>query len=402
MNDLFKNNKPKFIDLFAGIGGFHLAIKKVFPDAECVFSSEINKKAAQVYEENYGINPLNDIRTLDPGIIPNFDILCAGFPCQSFSKAGYQKGFEDERGNLFFDILKIIDNKISSGNKPSLLVLENVRNLATHDEGNTWEVIHDSLVERGYNLNEKPLIVSPTYFDIPQLRDRTIIIAVDNTIFDAEISFNITKQILNKTIYDILEPYNEEYLIPEDKMIVLNAWDDFIRNIGPQTIGFPIWTDEFYSKTDQTDLPEWKQNFINKNIEFYKKHKKFIDKWYKKYHVSSFVKAHRKFEWQANSSIDSLFEGLIQFRPSGIRVKVPSASPTLVAMAHVPIVGNEKRYLTPLEVLRLQSFPDDFKWESVGRDVYRLVGNAVNVDVISNSLKQFLKYINYNGGINDE
>ena len=105
------------------------------------------------------------------------------------------------------------------------------------------------------------------------------------------------------------------------------------------------------------------------------------------------IKTHRKFEWQAGTKINSIYKGLIQFRPSGIRVKYADYAPTLVAMAHIPIIGQYKRYITPLEALKLQSFPTSFKYSEVGNDIYRLLGNAVNVDVIFNVTYQFISYI---------
>lgn len=140
----------KFIDLFAGIGGFRLALESL--GGECVFSAEINPHACEMYQANYGENPKNDITKIDPKTIPDFDILCAGFPCQAFSIAGKQKGFEEARGTLFFDICKVLNEK-----KPKVVFLENVKNLKIHDNGNTLKVILSSLENLGYTVSYQVL-----------------------------------------------------------------------------------------------------------------------------------------------------------------------------------------------------------------------------------------------------
>ena len=391
-----------FIDLFAGIGGFHYAMNKLSEESQCVFASEIDKNAIKIYELNHKIKCGQDIRKVDPNQIPNFEVVCGGFPCQPFSKAGYQNGFNDERGNLFFEITKIISSKILAGFKPKLIVLENVRNLATHDSKNTWETIRNELDKLGYNIIDYPIIVSPADFNVPQLRDRAIILAVDRDIYSKPLEFKVKKTVSNKTIYEILDNLTnenlEDYRINEYEEKVLEAWDHFIKNLKIQTIGFPIWSDEFGLDYEIDHLPKWKQDFINKNRSLYKDNKKMIDEWKIKFNVASFIKTHRKFEWQASTKINSVFEGIIQFRPSGVRVKKPDFAPTLVAMAHVPIIGKYRRYITPNEAAKLQSIPEGFDFDSVGKDIYRLLGNAVNVDVIYNVTKQFIDYIDEKRG----
>jgi len=391
----------KFIDLFSGLGGFHFAMKKISENSECVFASEINENAIKLYKLNHAVNSENDIKKISFQDIPNFDVLCAGFPCQPFSKAGLQNGFADPRGTLFFEIIKILRNKIENNQKPKLLVLENVRNLKTHDKGNTWNVIKKSLRALGYNTIDEPLIVSPVDFGIPQLRERTIILAIDDQIYSKKLEFNLKKNhkdfpSIDSILDHSLKTEGSGYEISKYELSVLEAWDYFIKHVDLKTIGFPIWSDEFNKNYDISDLPEWKQQFITKNRDLYKRNKKMIDYWREQYKVDNFVKTHRKFEWQAGKNIESVFQGIIQFRTSGVRVKKPTQSPALVAMVHTPIVGKFKRYITPEEALKLQSFPDDFNYKEVGKDIYRLLGNAVNVEVIYNVTKQFLSYINNN------
>ncbi len=166
----------KFIDLFAGIGGFRLALNEA--GAHCVFSSEWNKFAAQTYFTNFKETVVGDIREINADTIPDHDILCGGFPCQPFSIAGVSKknalgqkhGFDDEKqGNLFFEIIRIIQAK-----KPKILFLENVKNLKSHDKGNTWRVIENSLKECGYQVFSQ--IIDAKYY-LPQHRERIFIIA---------------------------------------------------------------------------------------------------------------------------------------------------------------------------------------------------------------------------------
>ena len=144
-----KKSKFTFIDLFAGIGGFHLAMHEL--GGKCVFASEWDKDAQKTYEANYGITPFGDITKIDEAEIPAHDVLCAGFPCQPFSKAGKQEGFDDEtKGTLFFDIERIL-----RFHHTKYIILENVRNLVAHDNGNTWRTIHTHLVNLGYRLTPK-------------------------------------------------------------------------------------------------------------------------------------------------------------------------------------------------------------------------------------------------------
>lgn len=158
----------KFIDLFAGIGGFRQGMEK--SGYECVFSAEIDDNACEVYEANYGDNPKCDITKLDASTIPDFDVLCAGFPCQSFSISGKQKGFYDEtRGTLFFDICRILEEK-----NPKAFILENVKNLATHDNGRTLSIMLDSLSKLGYTVNYK--VLNAKNFGVPQNRERIVLV----------------------------------------------------------------------------------------------------------------------------------------------------------------------------------------------------------------------------------
>lgn len=387
-------NKFKFIDLFAGIGGFHQAMKKF--GGECVFASEIDKDAIKVYKDNYDIDANNDIVKANPDEIPPHDVLCGGFPCQAFSKAGEQNGLNDTRGTLFFEIQKILTK-----HKTKIIILENVRNLTTHDEGNTWKVIEENLIALGYRLTEDPLILSPHYFGIPHLRDRVFIVGIhdpDNVNKKIKLKFDKYKLKSENKMTDILDSNkvdNSKYNISEYEEMVLNIWDEFYQGISQKVIGFPIWSKYFNSENiEDSSIPEWKKNFINKNKELYEDNKNFIDDWLIKHNnLDELVKTHRKFEWQAGNEINSLWEGIIQFRPSGIRVKRPDVFPSLVAMVQIPIIGTLKRRLSPRECARLQSFPDDFQISAIDQEAYKQFGNSLNVKIVEIIYTKLLRYM---------
>ena len=164
-------NNVRYIDLFAGIGGFHQAMS--YFGAECVFASEWDQDCQNVYEMNYGIRPRGDITKIEESEIPEHDIICAGFPCQAFSISGKRLGFNDTRGTLFFDVARI-----AKFHQPKLLFLENVKNFATHDQGKTLNVVINTLKEIGYTVFHKTLNASN--FGVPQKRERIYILAFRN------------------------------------------------------------------------------------------------------------------------------------------------------------------------------------------------------------------------------
>lgn len=157
----------RFIDLFCGLGAFHTA----FRSFQCVFACDIDEGARSIYKENYGHMPHDDIRTIDIGTLPDFDLLCAGFPCQPFSIAGKGEGFHDkEKGNLFYDILTIVDAK-----RPPMCILENVKNLKTHDKGNTYTTILREFHTRGYQVTSS--VLNAVEYGSPQARQRIFLVA---------------------------------------------------------------------------------------------------------------------------------------------------------------------------------------------------------------------------------
>lgn len=206
--------KIKFIDLFAGIGGIRLgleiALKEAGYNSECVFSSEFDENACITYEANFGEHPSGDITKIEAKDIPDFDMLLAGFPCQSFSIIGKKEGFANETcGTLFFDIERILKEK-----KTKMFLLENVRNLTTHDGGKTFNVIIDHLKALGYNVYTK--VLNALDFGVPQKRDRIIIVGfLDNVFFKFPEPLPASKR---KTLSDVLETNVDSKYFVKDRI----------------------------------------------------------------------------------------------------------------------------------------------------------------------------------------
>lgn len=387
-------NKFKYIDLFCGIGGFHQALSDL--GGECVYACDIDRNCREVYYENYGIMPDNDITKVDPKDIPDYDMLCAGFPCQAFSKAGKRLGFEDPtKGTLFFEIMRI-----AKSTKPKYMLLENVRNLVGHDHGNTWKTIYNSIVEAGYNTPDYPIIFSPHYIRIPQHRERCFILCVRNDInktidFDFDKS-NIEPCPIDSILQDDSEIDNiDKYRLSNEQIGLLDLWNEFIKNIKSDTLpSFPIWA-EWFDNVKIVDIayPKWKKDIIIKNLSLYAENKVFLDRWLTKAKKNLlFFGAKAKLEWQAgNMDNPDIWSQLIQFRPSGIRIKRNDYFPALVAINQTSIIGKKKRYITPRECARLQSFPDTFKISENDTEAYKQFGNSVNVDVVKLFAKILLK-----------
>ena len=384
----------KYIDLFCGIGGFHQAMQSI--GGKCVFASDIDPDCRKTYELNYKIKPAGDITKIEASEIPAHDVLCAGFPCQAFSKAGKRLGFEDEtKGTLFFDICRILEY-----HKPQYALLENVRNLASHDKGNTWKVIHDRLEALGYNLLPEPVIFSPHYMGIPQHRERVYIMCVRKDIGEVA-PFELKKsKIKTCNIESILQnddeiPNLQEYTISIEMEDLINLWNEFLQNIKVDKLpGFPVWSDRLCDldpEEDLTQYPSWKQNFIQKNHELYINNRKFIDDWIKRAKLNPlFFGAKAKLEWQAGQTKHpDIWNQIFQLRPSGIRVKVNTYFPALVAIVQTSIIGSRRRFLTPRECARLQSFPDTFLYDEKQPQAYKQFGNAINVDCV----KLFAKHM---------
>lgn len=375
--------KFKFIDLFCGIGGFHLALSSL--GGECVFASDIDADCRKVYQQNFGIEPHGDITKIDEKDIPAHDVLCGGFPCQSFSKAGNRRGINDPRGTLFFDIVRIVKH-----HKPKYLLLENVRNLAGHDGGNTWKVIHYNLEHLGYNVLPEPVIFSPHYIGIPQHRERVFIACVRKDIGELPIMPSKPSKLQSCNALSVVDTDSQnhrEYRVTKSEEGIIEIWNSFIKNIKGGLPGFPVWAEWFdkeISKEEFAMYPAWKQGFIQKNRQLFSSNYKFLSQWLVNARSNpDFKGAKAKFEWQAGKTASpDLWNTLMHFRPSGLRAKTLTHFPALVAITQTSIVGPLQRRLTPRECARLQSFPETFRIHPTDRIAYRQFGNSVNVEVV--------------------
>lgn len=399
----------KFIDLFSGIGGFHYALKSINKDAKCVMASEIDKYAKIEYAKNHrvDIDSIMNIRAYtDDGVIGlkklddlgEVDMVMGGFPCQAFSNAGKKRGFLDQtRGTLFFDVAKIIEIK-----KPKYVLLENVKHLATHDNGNTWKTIQNTLKDLGYAVPPKPLLLSPHQFGIPQIRWRVFIPAIrkDGEIDNKDVDFSFKDDFswkIRSIKYD--EKIDESTIINDPKILnALNAWGGFIKEVKrPYGRTLPvIWLDYMHNKSvDFSGMSDWRIKYIKDMQLIYKANKDFIDSWMKKHRVHTWQKRERKLEWQAGIDKFNYKETFVQLRQSGFRFKTPDIFPTLVAMVQTSLFFDKRinkwRYLSKNEVRQLQSFPKRFKFTVPDYQTYKQFGNSVNVDVVKMVLKRMLE-----------
>jgi DNA (cytosine-5)-methyltransferase 1 len=403
-----------FIDLFAGIGGFHAALSGM--GGECVYAAENDPAAAAVYERNWGLDPYRDLtKDANDNVmhVPPHDVLTAGFPCQPFSKSGAQRGMDETRGTLYWNILKIIN-----AHHPKIVLLENVRNLAGPRHNHEWNVIIKTLREEGYRVSGTPAVFSPHLLPpdrggTPQVRERVFITATfveqgaDPWLLEADPPF-LHKPLDGwdpkswNLVRDLPLDANRSVAgckLTDSELLWINAWDEFVtlmmraRNM-KRLPGHPLWADAWVDIRGlkiPDGTPKWKVEFLTKNAEFYSdvRHRDIIDDWTAKWGVytEAFPASRRKLEWQAQDT-KSLWKTFMHLRPSGIRAKAPTYVPALVAITQTSIVGPRRRRLSTREAARLQGLPDWFDFgPQPASATYKQLGNGVAVGAVWHVLK---------------
>jgi DNA (cytosine-5)-methyltransferase 1 len=401
----------RFVDLFAGTGGIRIAFEQACSElnisTKCVFSSEIDKKASASYELNFGENPLSDITKIDH--IPDFDFLLAGFPCQAFSYAGKQHGFGDEtRGTLFFDILKILKK-----NKPKYLFLENVRGLTTHDKGNTFRIIKDSLTDLGYNIDFA--LLNSSEHGVPQNRVRIYIVGILGEEAKLSLDDNLGAPDTNKykskngaiTVGDILETnVDEKYfctknfqkqlkgVIGEDLSKLhnyrlsdyrggktLHSWDLGIK--GPCTTAEVEFLNLLIANRRKKVFgvhQDGKSLTKEQILTFYNND---FDSVTESLIVKGYLKiVEGKYKPVCGNMSFEVFKFL---NPKGISITLTASDSNRLGV----IQNNRARRLTPRECARLQGYPDSYQLIDNDNAVYKQMGNGVSVPVIRHVLNDF-------------
>lgn len=432
----------RYVDLFAGIGGFHAVLDAM--GGECVYAVEIDPAARRVYEANWGKSALgsNDkgditLDTVDGKVdVPEHDVLVAGFPCQPFSKSGAQKGMDETRGTLFFNIMQIVRHR-----EPSVVLLENVRNLAGPRHVHEWEVIIDKLRDAGYVVSHKATILSPAnlapeHGGHPQTRERVFIAATRVRPVEPSATHDRRKargelnlpdprvdipplsleHLQMRSEWDLFEhlPLIDSEDVPgtrvsDDEWIWINHWDKWVtmtrallaheadRDGRPAKglPGFPVWahvwtTDDAERRNAlaQASGMPWKVSHLTKNYELYDRLRQFdraqTAQWLGK--TRQFPESRQKFEWQAQDA-PSVHACVISLRPSGLRVKRPTHLPALVAISQTPIIAPLKRRLSLVEGARLQGLPDGFSWAGQkDAATWKQLGNGVNTGAVAQAL----------------
>ncbi len=424
----------RFIDLFAGLGGFHLALGEL--GHRCVFASEIDEALRRLYEINFGMPCAGDIRNIEARSVPPHEILCAGFPCQPWSKAGTQSGLKyPELGDLYKQILRLI-----AYHRPRYLILENVPNLEHHGNGRSWQTLRGLLEKEGYNVAIET--ISPHEYGIPQIRSRIYIVGSREPLdsFTSRLWSGRKHKLVPLRSFLEVTPLDARP-IPQYVKERLQAWQEFM-DLVPKDEKFPhpLWAMEAdatypfeqatptstpledlrkyrgsfgqrlsigktkpeifellpsHARRPQKKFDGWKVDFIRKNREFFRDHASLLRDWIKK--VKLFPPSFQKFEWNCRELDPSKEDGrlsryVIQVRPSGVRVKRQTTIPSLVAMTmtQVPIIMWENRYMTPTEGKLLQSMEGIRHLPEPASKAYEALGNAVNVRVAGRVAKALI------------
>ena len=363
------------------------------------------------------MRPKGDILKVPINSIPKHDILCAGSPCQPFSKAGEQEGLECPKwGNLLAHVLKI-----ARAHQPRFLLLENVPNLKRHNSGETWMDLERQFEKAGYKISSAYL--SPHQFGIPQVRERLFVVGSRDGL--AKFHWPVPHRDVEPDLKSILDknPADARPLSPA-VLSCMAVWQKFINKYPAKVElpSYPIWSMEFratypyknaspwatrrtellkyrgchgeslktynrhtvlkalpsHAQTQQKEFPTWRKTFIRQNRELYAANKEWINIWMPE--ILQFPPSLQKFEWNCKGEERDIWRYVIQFRASGVRVKRPTTAPSLIAMTttQVPIIAWEKRYMTVRECARLQSMESLQHFPDAPTRAFKALGNGIN------------------------
>lgn len=319
-----------FIDLFAGIGGFHYALKSF--GANCVFASEIDAKASKVYDLNHGLKPKGDITQIAAEEIPKHDILCGGFPCQAFSISGKQKGFEDTRGTLFFDIARIVDY-----HQPKVLFLENVKNFVRHNNGNTLKTVVKTLESLNYSVFYK--VLNTSNFGLPQNRERVYIVGFNKNEFE-DITFSFPNLNLFSSLDEVLES------APNNAKII-----------------------------EREDISIYKEYKLTKNI---------------------FNKVELPNKPVQIGKVNKGGQGERIYHPSGHAITLSANGGGVGSKTGLYKINGIIRKLSPRECARIQGFPENFILPNSVTEAQKQFGNSVSINTLQFVLKEISNTIQQN------
>lgn len=401
-----------FVDLFAGVGGFHAALHGL--GGAGVQAAEIDPRAAEVYRRNWGLDPDGDVRHLasEPErLVKDHEVLAGGFPCQPFSKSGRQRGMSEERGMVFNDVASILAAK-----RPPLVLLENVRNIAGPRQRASWNAVVAGLRNVGYAVPGVPLVFSPHLLPrsaggTAQIRERVYIIGTYVGPGAAKSASRGLAPVLQNRpqpgwdpagwsmkehVLDVAgaSPDLEQYKLSVEERGRIATWNKLLKSL-PSSVklpGHPLWADVWRGLiVEHPDDPDWKKSLIRKNLQFMADNPQ-VGRWVESASWTGFPASRRKLEWQAQDEKRDLTKLLLQFRPSGIRVKKPTYAPALVAMNQTSMLhdGKRLRRLTVEEAALLQGLDGLDFGDQPDPVSYRQLGNAVNVGTVQYVLATYV------------
>ena len=358
----------RYIDLFCGLGAFHTA----FPSSQfqCVFACDIDEGIRRVYKENYGMEPAADIRAVDASAVPNHDILCAGFPCQPFSIAGNGDGFRDtEKGNLFYEILRILDAK-----HPPMCILENVKNLQSHDGGTTYKTIETAFTSRGYWLASQ--VIDASTCGSPQARERIFMVATKHRAFAFP-----TPNSIPRTVADIVDPAVQRHdLDPAKYTIVAKPPKARVDPTKPHAVAdvFPIPTPKKQAVLDEhaRRAAELRNQSLRATND-----------------TERTRLAKEADAADAAAQPKGGRQGERVYSPAAVGITVCASSGGPGAKTGLYKIGDRIRRLTVQETLGMFGFPRDYKFGTTGdEDALFYLGNSIVVNVISTLVPAVREY----------